>query len=89
MHIADPATIASVNVKLPPFWPADPEIWFAEVEAHFTTKRLTSQKTRFNYVIASLSPEVAIKILRDLVLKPPETNPYDTLKQQLIKRTAP
>ena len=84
----DPATIATVNVKLPPFWPADPEVWFAQVEAHFTTKRLTSQKTRFDYIIASLSPEVATEV-RDLVLKPPETNPYDTLKKQLIKRTAP
>lgn len=83
----DLGTIATVNVKLPPFWPADPEIWFAQVEAHFTTKKLTSQKTRFDYVIASLSPEVATEV-RDLVLKPPETNPYDALKQQLIKRTA-
>ena len=82
-----PATLASVSVKLPPFWPSDPEIWFAQVEATFTTRRITAEKTRFDYVIASLSPEVATEI-RDLVLKPPETTPYKILKEQLIRRTA-
>ena len=78
---------ATVSVKLPPFWLSDPEIWFAQVEATFTTRRITSEKTRFDYVIASLSPEVATEI-RDLILKPPETTPYKVLKEQLIRCTA-
>ena len=84
-----PTTIAAatVSVKLPPFWPSDPEIWFAQVEATFTTRRITPKKTRFDYVISSLSPEVATEI-RDLILKPPETTPYKVLKEQLIRRTA-
>lgn len=81
------AAVANVSVKLPPFWPSDPEVWFAQVEAHFTTRRITTQKTRFEYVIASLSPEVATEV-RDLILKPPEGTPYTVLKEQLIKRTA-
>ena len=84
---ATTATLATVSVKLPPFWPSDPEIWLAQVEATFTTRRITSEKTRFDYVIASLSPEVATKI-RDLILKPPETTPYKVLKEQLIRCTA-
>ena len=86
---ADPPVVAAtaVNIKLPPFWPADPAVWFAQVEATFATKRLTSQKARFDFVVASLSPEVATEI-RDLVLRPPDDNPYAVLKETLIKRTA-
>ncbi len=46
-----------------------------------------AQKTRFDYVISSLSPWFAMEV-RDLLLKPPAENPYDTLKAELIKRTA-
>ena len=78
-------TVAN-RVKLPPFWPSDPEVWFAQVEAHFTTRRITAQKTRFDYDIASSSPEVATEVrARDLILKPPEATPYTVLKEQLTK----
>ena len=78
--------IAAVNVKLPPFWPSDPQIWFAQVEAQFTTCGITVQKTKFDYVVASLAPEFATEV-HDLVLAPPAENSYDTLKEQLIKCT--
>lgn len=76
----------SISIKLPPFWPADPAVWFAQVEATFATKKLNAQKTRFEHVVASLSPEVATEV-RDLVLRPPDTDQYDVLKATLIKRT--
>ncbi len=88
--VLDPAPVVastSVNIKLPPFWPADPAVWFAQVEATFATKRLNAQKSRLDFVVASLSSEVATEV-RDLVLRPPEANPYDVLKETLIKRTA-
>ena len=48
---------------------------------------ITSQKTKFEYLVSSLSPEVATEV-RDLLLRPPAENPYDRLKAELVKRTA-
>ena len=76
----------TVSLKLPPFWPADPELWFAQVEAQFSCRRISSQRSRFDHVVACLTPQFAAEV-RDLLLKPPADNPYDELKEQLTKRT--
>ena len=47
---------------------------------------ITAQKTCFNYVVSSLSPEFAVEV-RDLLLRPLAEALYDTLKAELIKRT--
>ena len=78
--------VAAYDVKIPPFWPSDPEIWFMQVESQFAVKRVTSQMTRYHHVVATLSPAIASE-LRDLIRNPPRDRPYDTLKELLIRRT--
>ncbi|CAH1183936.1 unnamed protein product [Phaedon cochleariae] len=51
------ADVTNVSLNLPQFWKADPTLWFAQVEAQFNNKRITSELTKFNYVIASIDPE--------------------------------
>ena len=81
------AAVAAVNLKIPTFLPADPEAWFSQMDTQFTTRGITVQKTKFDHIVASLSPEVATEV-RDLILHPPTDQSYDTLKEQLIKRMA-
>jgi hypothetical protein len=80
-------SVSAVAIKIPPFWPADPLVWFAQVEAQFATRNVTSSRTRFEYVVASLSNEFATEV-RDVILNPPAEDTYDILKQRLIQRTA-
>ena len=77
----------TVTLKLPPFWPHDSHLWFAQVEAQFDTKNVRAQSSKFSHVVSSLQPEFAQEV-RDLLISPPKENRYDTLKAELIRRTS-
>ena len=84
---APDANISKVAVKPPPFWVADPSLWFAQLESQFSLASITVDDTKFHYVTSAIAPET-LHVVRDLILNPPANNKYDTLKQRLIEHHA-
>ncbi|XP_072168471.1 uncharacterized protein [Diadema setosum] len=82
---SSPAVNAAGTIKLPPFWRADPQVWFAQAEAQFTTKGITREETKYSHVIATLTPDVAMEV-RDIIINTPKNTPYTVLKRQLTER---
>ncbi len=80
------ASVSAIAFKIPTFWPADPDLWFAQVEAQFSTRGITVEKTKYDHIVAALASDTAT-IVRDLILFPPADAPYATLRAALIKRT--
>jgi hypothetical protein len=74
-----------VGVRIPPFWPQEPAVWFAQVEGQFTLSNITSDVTKFYYVLSQLDHQYAAEI-KDIIIAPPATNKYEKLKSELIKR---
>ena len=50
--------VAAYSIKIPPFWPSDPMLWFMLVEAQFVLRGITAQLTKFHHVLANLSQEI-------------------------------
>ena len=78
------APVNATAVKLPPFWSGNPEVWFKQVESVFTTRNpaITTQQTKFDYVIQALDNNTADRV-QNIILNPPE-NRYDKLKAALL-----
>lgn len=83
---ADPgAGLFRVGVRIPPFWPEDPALWFAQLEGQFALSNITNDVTKFYYVTAQLDHRYAAEV-KDVITSPPDTGRYDKLKLELIKR---
>ncbi|XP_048006345.1 uncharacterized protein LOC125241771 [Leguminivora glycinivorella] len=84
---AEPLTAESfrVGVKIPPFYPEKPALWFAQLEGQFRLSRVTTDETKFYYAMAQLEPQYAAEV-EDIITSPPEENKFEKLKTELIKR---
>ena len=78
--------ISAVSLKLSPLWMNDMEMWLHVVESQFVTRGITQELTKFHYVVAALTPDLASR-LRQIIFKPPSTDPYKALKAEILKQT--
>lgn len=74
-----------VGVKIPPFWPEDPELWFARLEGQFTISNIKTDSTKFYYAISQMDFATVAEV-RDVIKAPPAENKYEMLKTCLISR---
>ncbi|XP_033334493.2 uncharacterized protein LOC117225230 [Megalopta genalis] len=77
--------VCRVGIRIPPFWPDRPEIWFNQIEAQFTISGITADSTKFCHVMAQLDAKYAVEVW-DIFTASPETDKYETLKRALIRR---
>ncbi|XP_037877338.1 uncharacterized protein K02A2.6-like [Bombyx mori] len=70
------------HLRIPPFWPEKPAIWFAQIEGQFAVMRITDDATKFYHILSTLDRQYAAEV-EDILTGPPD---YNRLKDELIKR---
>lgn len=81
----DGREICRAKIKVPPFSPEDPELWFALIEGQFDSHDVTDDGTKFTHVTNNLDIQYA-KAVKDIIVNPPAQNRYGKIKTELIKR---
>lgn len=79
------SSVNRVVMRIPSFWPDDPELWFAQLEGQFTLGAVTDDDVRYGYVLSKLEPRQAREI-KDVITNPLSSNKYSTIKHSLIQR---
>lgn len=80
-----PSDVHRVGVRVPPFYPEKPALWFAQLESQFFLANITTDATRYHYAISQLDPVYASEV-EDIISAPAGPNKYERLKAELIKR---
>jgi hypothetical protein len=84
MNSVIPAEISRVAMRLPPFWAKRSAVWFVQAKAQFTLAGISSEQTKFCYVISQLDQSYASKV-QVIITSPPERDPYTTLGTKLLR----
>jgi hypothetical protein len=60
-------------------------VWFAQAEVQFSLAGISSERTKFHYVISQLDQRYAADV-EDIIISPPQQDPYSKLRTELLKR---
>lgn len=84
MAAAVAATVATVGMKLPDFWDGNPQFWFRQAESQFVISKITTEVTKFHYVVRSLN-HTTVSRVSPQVDNPRAGHEYEDLKAALLK----
>ena len=73
----------AVSLQLPTFWDKQPRVWFIQAEVQFANWNITSDDTKYNYLVKSLDQATATRLL-DVLEDPPAEKKYESLKARLL-----
>ncbi|XP_029162900.1 uncharacterized protein LOC114944905 [Nylanderia fulva] len=79
------AEVNRVGMRMPEFTSGDPELWFNIIDWSFQAAGITTDATKFGYVLTAIGPRHAMKV-RDIIMNPPAERAYETVRCELIKR---
>ncbi|KAL4718146.1 hypothetical protein ACJJTC_011827 [Scirpophaga incertulas] len=82
---SDQAFINRVSIRTPPFCKDRPSLWFSSLEAQFHINGITQEVTKYHFAISHLDME-CIREVEDIIIQPPQTEPYSKLKNAIISR---
>ena len=86
VHGEDPdRRVAAVTIKIPPMF-KNASAWFLTIEAQFRNANITRSQTRYDYVLAALTPDQAESVMD--VITSEHADPYIALKAALTERTS-
>ncbi|BHF75073.1 hypothetical protein SprV_0501816700 [Sparganum proliferum] len=77
--------VNTLSFKLPPFTPSNRWVGFRQIEAAFSTSRITSERTRYSLLVQNLPFDVAVD-LDDFLDLIPANDPHTQLKNALIQK---
>lgn len=72
-----------LSIKLPPFWPEKPEIWFYQIEAQFAIQNIVIENTKFDYLISQIEPKF-IEHIWDIISNDAIKDKYTQSKERLL-----
>jgi hypothetical protein len=74
-----------IGVKIPPLWSNNVSLWFMQIESQFEIANITSEDTKYSYLIAHLDQN-HIQQVSDILYLPSCSTRYTRLKNAIIQR---
>jgi hypothetical protein len=78
-----PAEVSRVAVWLAPFYAEEPHVWFVSAGAQFALAGITEERTKLYHALSQLDHRY-VRELWDIVISPPQQDPYTKLKTELL-----